>query len=133
MKTTINECSKNNFAISCKNLYLGMLLSMATLSIYAQVVKNKNAKYTVEVNGNCEQCQKRIQKAAFSISGVKMANWSVETHKLVLTMNEEKAAVEDVKKAIVKVGHDVGDIKATDEQYKRLPDCCQYDRIEPSK
>ena len=53
-----------------KNLVMGMLLLMVTLSTQAQDKKNKNAKYSIEVNGNCEQCQKRIQKAAFSSESV---------------------------------------------------------------
>jgi cation transport ATPase len=116
-----------------KNLFLGMMLLVVALSTQAQVKKNKNAKYTIEVNGNCEQCQSRIQKAAFSVSGVKMASWSIETHKLDLTINEEKTAIADVKIAIAKVGHDVGDVKATNQSYDKLPGCCQYDRAEAKK
>jgi len=116
-----------------KNLFLGMMLLVVTLSTQAQVKKNKNAKYTIEVNGNCEQCQKRIQKAAFSVSGVKMASWNIETHQLDLTLNEEKASIADVKKAIAKVGHDAEDARATQEDYDNLHSCCKYDRVEPKK
>ncbi len=114
-----------------KNLFLGMMLVIVTLSTQAQT--NKNAKYTIEVNGNCEQCQKRIQKAAFSVAGVKTAVWSIETHKLDLTINEEKTAIAAVKKAIAKVGHDVGDVKATQEDYDNLHHCCKYEREETKK
>nr|WP_315149564.1 cation transporter [uncultured Flavobacterium sp.] len=116
-----------------KNLFLGMMLLVVTLSMQAQAQKNKNAKYTIEVNGNCEQCQKRIQKAAFSVSGVKMASWNIETHQLDLTLNEEKASISDVKKAIAKVGHDAGDVRATQDDYDNLHSCCKYDRVEPKK
>jgi periplasmic mercuric ion binding protein len=114
-----------------KNLFLGIMLLVATLSAQAQT--NKNAKYTIEVNGNCEQCQKRIQKAAFSVAGVKTAVWSIETHKLDLTLNEEKTTIVAVKKAIAKVGHDVGDVKATQEDYDNLHHCCKYEREETKK
>lgn len=113
-----------------KSLFLGMLLLVVTLSAQAQDKKNKNAKYTIEVNGNCEQCQQRIQKAAFSVKGVKTASWSIETHQLDLTLNEEKNSITAVKKAIAKVGHDAGDVKATKEDYDNLHSCCQYDRVE---
>ena len=116
-----------------KNLFLGMMLVLAALSIQAQEKKNKNAKYTITVNGNCEQCQRRIQKAAFSVDGVKSANWSMETHNLDLTINEEKAYISDVKKAIAKVGHDADGVKATKESYDKLPNCCQYERDELAK
>ena len=92
-------------------------------------VKNKNATYTFEVNGNCDQCQKRIQKAAFSVSGVKMAVWNIETHQMTVLLNEEKAEIMDVKKAIAKVGHDTDAVKAEDAVYENLHGCCLYERV----
>ena len=133
MKSTIHEYQKNNFKIVSKNLFLGMMLMVVTLSTQAQVKKNKNAKYTMEVNGNCEQCQRRIQKAAFSVNGVKTASWSIETHKLDLTLNEEKTSIAAVKKAIAKVGHDTEEVKATKEDYDNLHSCCKYEREETKK
>lgn len=111
-----------------KNVILGMMLLFVAYSTQAQDKKNKNAKYTVEINGNCEQCQARIQKAAYSVSGVKSATWSIETHQLSLILNEEKTTVAEVKKAIAKVGHDSDEAKTTEEVYNNLPGCCQYDR-----
>ena len=112
-----------------KNTILILLVSFLGFSINAQEVKkNKNAKYTIEVNGNCEQCQKRIQKAALSVAGVKQATWSIETHQLNLILNEDKSALLDVKKAIAKVGHDTDLVKATDKDYDNLHSCCKYDR-----
>lgn len=110
-----------------------MMLLLVTLSAQAQEKKNKNAKYTIMVNGNCEQCQRRIQKAAFSVDGVKIANWNIETHKLEVTINEEKTSVADVKKAVAKVGHDAGEVRATNETYQNLHHCCQYEREELAK
>jgi copper chaperone CopZ len=133
MKSTIHEFQKNNFKIMSKNIFLGMMLLMVTLSTQAQEKKNKNAKYSITVNGNCEQCQRRIQKAAFSVNGVKTASWSIETHKLDLTLNEEKTSIAAVKKAIAKVGHDTDEVKATKEDYDNLHSCCKYEREETKK
>lgn len=116
-----------------KNIFLGMLLLVVAFSTQAQAKKNKNAKYTIVVNGNCEQCQRRIQKAAFSVDGVKMANWNIETHKLDVTLNEEKTSVAEVKKAVAKVGHDAGEVRSTQETYDKLHHCCQYEREEVKK
>ena len=111
-----------------KNIVLGMLLLFVAHSTQAQDKKNKNAKYNIEVNGNCEQCKKRIEKAAFSVSGVKSAEWHIDDHILHLIINEEKCSVLDVKKAIAKVGHDTDEVKATDEVYQKLHSCCLYER-----
>lgn len=91
--------------------------------------KNKNAKYNVEVNGNCEMCKKRIEKAAFSVAGVKSATWHTDDHMLHLIINEEKCDVKSVENAIAKVGHDTKNVKATQEDYDKLHGCCQYERI----
>jgi periplasmic mercuric ion binding protein len=114
-----------------KNVFLGMMLLIMTLSTQAQDKKNKNAKYTIEVNGNCEQCQRRIQKAAFSVSGVKMASWNIETHQLDVMLNEEKTSISAVEKAIAKVGHDTKNVKATQDEYDNLHSCCKYKRLAP--
>ncbi len=128
MKSKIHEYQKINFKINMKNVFLGMMLLFVTLSTQAQDQKNKNAKYTTEVNGNCEQCQKRIQKAALSVNGVKSANWNIETHQLSLILNEEKTDIMSVKKAVAKVGHDTDLIKASNADYENLHSCCKYER-----
>jgi hypothetical protein len=47
-----------------------------------------------------------------------------------LILNEEKTSVVAVKKAIAKAGHDVGEVKATQEDYDNLHSCCKYERKE---
>lgn len=109
-----------------KNI-LVLLVALIGMSAQAQQ-KNKNARFAFEANGNCDQCKKRIEKAAYSVPGVKMASWDMETHQLSGIINEEKASVSDVKKAVAKAGHDTDTDKATDQQYNDLHHCCQYER-----
>ena len=109
-----------------KNIIL-MLVLLCGFSSNAQS-KNKNAKYSVEVNGNCDMCKKRIEKAAYAVSGVKSAVWHIDDHMLHLIINEEKASVNQVKQAVAKVGHDAENLKATDEDYAKLHGCCLYER-----
>jgi len=111
-----------------KKIVYGMLLLFVAFSTQAQEKKSKNAKYFFEVNGNCEQCQKRIQKAAFCVDGVKMASWSIETHEMTVIINEDKWSLLDVKKAIANVGHDTKEVKSKNEVYEKLHACCQYER-----
>lgn len=111
-----------------RNLLITMLLLFSAFTMNAQQTKSKNAKHDIEVNGNCEMCKKRIEKAAFSVKGVKSAEWHMDDHTLHLILNEEKASVLDVKKAIAKIGHDTDEVKATDEDYNKLHGCCLYER-----
>lgn len=123
-KINFNKNKKNYM----KKIFFGIMLLVVTFSAQAQEKKNKNAKITTIVNGNCEQCQKRIQKAAYTVAGVKSAIWNIETHELSLILNEEKNTALDVKKAIAKVGHDTDVVKATKEDYDNLHSCCLYVR-----
>ncbi len=107
---------------------MGMMLLFVTLSTQAQDKKNKNAKYEIEVGGNCDMCKKRIEKAAFSVKGVKSADYHLDNNVLYLIVNEEKCTILDIKKAIAKVGHDTDEVKATDEDYESLHGCCHYER-----
>ncbi len=111
-----------------KNLIFGMILLLVSISVLAQEKKNKNAKYDIAVNGTCEMCKKRIEKAAFSVKGVKSADYQTDDKILRLIVNENKCSVLDVKKAVAKVGHDTDDVRATDEDYNKLHGCCKYDR-----
>lgn len=113
---------------SCKNLFLTLLLFLVTLFVSAQEKKNKNVKYEFEVKGNCEQCQKRIQKAALTVVGVKSAVWDMESNKMTVIINEEKCVLLDVKKTIALIGHDNDEVKASDEIYESLNRCCKYVR-----
>jgi copper chaperone CopZ len=111
-----------------KNILIGMMLLFVTLSTQAQDKKNKNAKYDIQVSGNCDLCKKRIEKAAFSVKGVKSADYHLDDNTLHLIINEEKCSILDVKKAIANVGHDTDEVKATDEVYENLHGCCHYER-----
>ncbi|PNQ73876.1 ATPase [Hanstruepera neustonica] len=105
-----------------KKIVVFAMFLMATIS-FAQ---NKNAKASLEVDGVCMMCKDRIEKACIKTKGVKSANWNVETHELKLIYNEEKTTLDDIKKNIVAVGHDLKDMKATDEAYNSVHDCCRY-------
>jgi copper chaperone CopZ len=98
------------------------ILLMATFS-FAQ---NKNAKATLDVDGVCMMCKDRIEKASIKAKGVKIADWNVETHELKLIYNEKKTSLAEIKQSIADVGHDVEDLKATDEAYNSVHDCCRY-------
>jgi len=105
-----------------------LLVSIFGLTAQAQEKKSKSAKANVEVKGNCDMCKKRIEKAAYSVSGVKSAVWHSDDQTLHLVINEEKCSTKDVEKAIAKAGHDTKNTKASESEYSSLHACCQYDR-----
>jgi copper chaperone CopZ len=109
-----------------KKIVLVVLIAILGINVNAQEQLNKNKKVEIEVNGNCDMCKKRIEKAAYSVKGVKSATWHVDHQDLHLIIDETKCTVLDVEKAVAIAGHDTKDIKATDAQYAKIHGCCKY-------
>lgn len=111
-----------------KNIFLVLMIALFSVTTQAQEKKDKNAKREIAVKGNCEMCKKRIEKAAYSVPGVKSAVWTPESQELILIVNEQKSSTGEIETAVAKAGHDTNNVKATDEAYGKLHECCSYDR-----
>ena len=98
--------------------------------ILAQEKHKKNTKARFKVYGNCEMCEKRIEKAALSVKGVKLANWDIPSNQISLIYNPQKADLATIHKSIASIGYDTSEAKAEEVDYNELPKCCQYDRKE---
>lgn len=96
-------------------------------SSHAKANSNDEHAEIKDVQGLCEMCQDRIEKAAMSVTGVSSAHWDAKSKALHLNYDKKKTSIDDVSKAIAKAGHDVGSkYKADDTVYNALPGCCQY-------
>ena len=105
-----------------------LLLSLFVISISVNGQNQKNKKSNFEVIGNCEICKKRIEKAALSLKGVKMATWDIPSNIISVTYNSNKILLDQIQSSIANVGHDTPLFKATDDVYNELPMCCIYER-----
>ena len=103
-----------------------LFLFFISTSISAQNEKNKKSNF--EVIGNCEICKKRIEKAALSLKGVKMASWDIPSNILSVIYNSNKISPEKIQSAVADVGHDTPLFNAPDNVYNELPMCCIYER-----
>lgn len=112
-----------------KRIVLLVLACLFSLTMVAQEKKSKNKKVVIKVAGNCGMCEKRIEKAAYSVKGVKNAEWHVDYQDIHLVIDETKCSADDVAKAIAAVGHDTGSIKADNAVYEKLHGCCNYERM----
>ncbi len=100
----------------------GLFLIMSVLSFS----QDKNKKMNFEVDGVCEMCKMRIEKAALGVPGVKFASWDIPTHQLSLVVDERKTNSMEIKTALVAAGHDTKELKATQEAYDNIHPCCKY-------
>ena len=106
-----------------KNVIVVILLALVSFSVNAQ---KKNAKLTIEVDGVCMMCKKRIEKAALNTKGVKYANWNVSSHELMLIIDERKTNEKMVCQSLADAGHDTKEVKASKDAYDNLHSCCKY-------
>lgn len=111
-----------------KNIILALFaifLSIQLNCVYAQQSRADNA-IQVTVDGVCEMCKARIEKAALQTKGVKSAEWDVESHQLTAVFNPKRFDEAALHQNIAAVGHDTEKVTAPDEAYAQLHDCCQY-------
>ena len=106
-----------------KRTILGLIMMILTTVSFAQ---EKNKKMSFEVDGKCEMCKARIEKAALGVKGVKYALWDIPSHELSLIIDERKTDPMKIKTALVAVGHDTRELKATDQAYDSVHPCCKY-------
>ncbi len=111
-----------------KNFLMTICVLFMVLVGYGQ---EKNKKMSFEVDGVCEMCKMRIEKAALGVPGVKFAEWDIASHQLSLIMDERKTNSMAIKTALVTVGHDTKELKATEEAYNSVHPCCRYRDIDP--
>ncbi len=88
--------------------------------------QDKNKKMAFEVDGKCDMCKVRIEKAALGVPGVKYALWDIPSHQLSLIVDERKTDPMKIKSALVAVGHDTKELKASQEAYDSVHPCCKY-------
>jgi hypothetical protein len=73
--------------------------------------------------------KRRIETAASSVEGVKLAVWDEYTQVLTLTYSVfKKDAVDNVQQKIAAAGNDTEKYRANDTAYQKLPDCCHHTR-----
>lgn len=103
-----------------------LIIVLTVLITTTSFAQNKNARASMEVDGVCLMCKTRIEKASLNTKGVKSAVWNVKTHELKLIYDERKTNLDSIQSKILAVGHDVKDMKATDEAYATVHPCCKY-------
>lgn len=104
-----------------KHILTALLLAFS-LGSFAQ---SNITTTTLEVDGLCGMCKKRIENAAY-LKGVKQVAWDIETHELALVFRNDKVSQENIIASINEAGHDVKGHLASDEQYGNIHGCCRY-------
>lgn len=125
MKKAIYVSALIAFAmLSCKDNKKSTTEEMSTQEV---AVIEANTETTFGVRGNCEMCKKTIEAAALGIHGVSYADWNVDLKKIEVKFNSKMTDEMAIHKAIAASGYDTDQLSGSDDSYKSLPKCCQYD------
>ena len=72
-------------------------------------------------------CKKHIESSALA-AGATVANWDKKTKFLQVSYDPAITNSAKIETAIAAAGYDTQNINASDNAYKKLEECCQYDR-----
>jgi mercuric ion binding protein len=95
--------------------------------VFASVITFAQAPTTIKVAGNCGMCKKHIEKAAKD-AGATQANWDKVAKLLTVSFDATKTSVEKIEISVAAAGYDTEHKEASNEAYKKLDECCQYER-----
>lgn len=95
-----------------------------TTEVYSDMAM---ANISFGVRGNCGMCKNTIEEAANKVEGVANATWDVDKKKIDVSFDNTKTDAMAIHKAIAASGYDTEKLVGSDDAYKGLPGCCQYD------
>jgi len=101
-----------------------------SLSMFSPLVQAQNSVQKIDttqfrVEGVCDMCKSRIENATL-VKGVKFVEWDTQSRIITVIYRTDKVTEADIYKAVVESGHDTESLKATEQDYDKLPDCCAY-------
>ncbi len=106
-----------------------LLLSIAfTGNASPEAKENTPGEAEFTVLGLCGMCKDRIERAAYSVRGVRQTSWDVEAQKVKVSYRPNRTSQEEIERAIARAGHDTENFLADDETYENLHHCCLYPR-----
>jgi len=80
------------------------------------------------VGGTCDLCKERIEGSLKGVPGILFADWNVDSKIIKVKYDKDKIKENTIHEKISEVGHDTEKIKAKDEVYNNLMECCKYER-----
>ena len=86
-----------------------------------------NAHAEFFVRGNCEMCKERIDKTVLAISGVRGADWNVETETIKVDYDSTLISSLNIEEVIAATGHATKNVPMDSSAHEKLPKCCQVD------
>lgn len=102
------------------------ITAVFVLLITASFVKPpKKTTVTFKASGTCSMCKTRIEEA-LDKPGIYKALYNIESQMVTVTFNSKKIEEIQLHNLVAIAGHDTEKVKASEQAYMNLPECCKY-------
>ena len=107
-------------------LFFGMI-ALSTTAFAQKTVQTAVIKTVIHCDHckACETCGDRFNKTLLREKGVQMVELDEKEMTIKVVFNSKKTNLDQVKKAITKLGYDADDLKADPVAYEGLDNCCK--------
>ncbi len=110
-----------------QSILLSLSFILFSFFSFAQTKTAAVTSETIKVWGNCGMCKAHIEKAAKE-AGATAATWNKDTKILSVKYDLSRTSNKQIQESVANAGYDTKDFTAKDEAYKKLDECCQYER-----
>ena len=100
---------------------------MLSFGVSNAQIKNSKTE-SVKIYGNCGMCETTIEKAG-NVKKTANVDWNKDTKMATITYDVKKTNQDEILKRIALAGYDSDKFLAPDDVYAKLPECCQYERV----
>jgi hypothetical protein len=108
-----------------KNTIIKTIIALAAVAAMAFSKPPNKAFVSFKVSGTCDMCKTRIEKA-LDVKGVRSAIWNENTQLVSVNYNPRKLEEIQLHNLCAIAGHDTDKVKASEQAYADLPECCLY-------
>jgi copper chaperone CopZ len=103
-----------------------IIFILASAAIVTGFVKPpKKETISFKVSGTCNMCKERIEKA-LDKPGIKSAKYDIASETVTVTFVPKKLEAIQLHNLVAIAGHDTEMVKASEQAYENLPECCKY-------
>jgi copper chaperone CopZ len=92
-------------------------------TLFAQSKKVETV--VIQTSAQCEMCKERIEVELIYTGGVKKAILNLEDKSVSVTYKTKKLSADKIRKIVSDLGYDADEVKANQEAYGNLPECCK--------
>ena len=104
----------------------GMSLPNQVFSIN-NVFHHKHVRIKIEI-GDCKECNRKLEKSLIRINGIESVEFLKKSKTLNIVYDPLGITEAEIHQKIADLGYNTELVKATEDAYNKLMECCKYER-----